>query len=100
MANSQAHSQQDSCSARRLGPRPLPQHLTLALALWGNSAAAWPSLRAALQSSNGERGASTEPLASALRELAPALQSADEAALLDALTAEGHRRRAWISRTG
>ena len=64
----------------------------LALALWGNSAAAWPSLRAALQSSNGERGASTEPLASALRELAPALQSADEAALLDALTAEGHRR--------
>jgi polyhydroxyalkanoate synthase len=70
----------------------------LALALWGNSAAAWPSLRAAWQSSNGTDGAGPpNPLASALRALAPELQkveleSADEAALIDALTREGHRR--------
>ena len=87
-------SPQDSPSAppaqRRLGPRPLPQHLMLALALWGNSAAAWPSLKAAWQSSKGEGQPS--PLASALQSLAPELQKADEAALLDALTLEGHRR--------
>jgi polyhydroxyalkanoate synthase len=70
----------------------------LALALWGNSAAAWPSLRAAWQSSNGTDGAGPpNPLASALRALAPELQkveleSADEAALIEALTREGHRR--------
>jgi polyhydroxyalkanoate synthase len=70
----------------------------LALALWGNSAAAWPSLRAAWQSSNGTDGAGPpNPLASALRALAPELQkveleSADEAALIGALTREGHRR--------
>lgn len=94
-----AHSHQDSHSAaspppeqavRRLGPRPLPQHLTLALALWGNSAAAWPSLKAAWRNSNEAEQAS--PLARALRALAPALQDADEAALLHALTIEGHRR--------
>jgi poly[(R)-3-hydroxyalkanoate] polymerase subunit PhaC len=77
-----------------LGPRPLPQHLTLALALWGNSAAAWPSLKAVWQSSNGAERPS--PLASALQALGPelqrTLQKADEAALFDALTHEGHRR--------
>jgi polyhydroxyalkanoate synthase len=62
----------------------------LALALWGNSAAAWPSLKAAWQSSKGEGQPS--PLASALQSLAPELQRADEAALVDALTLEGHRR--------
>jgi polyhydroxyalkanoate synthase len=75
----------------------------LALALWGNSAAAWPSLKGAWQSSNGAGRPATSdppassllasaPLAKALGALAPALQSADEAALLEALTAEGHRR--------
>ncbi len=91
---SQEANSPDSSSAaqaqRRLGPRPLPQHLMLALALWGNSAAAWPSLKAAWQSSKG--GGQPSPLASALQSLAPALQKADEAALVDALTLEGHRR--------
>jgi len=75
----------------------------LALALWGNSAAAWPSLKAAWQSSNGAgqptppNPFASSPLASALRALAPdlqkaGLQSADEAALAEALTVEGHRR--------
>ncbi|HJR21500.1 MAG TPA: alpha/beta fold hydrolase [Dongiaceae bacterium] len=62
----------------------------LALALWGNSAAAWPSLKAAWQSS--KEGGQPSPLASALQSLAPELQNADEAALVDALTLEGHRR--------
>jgi polyhydroxyalkanoate synthase len=62
----------------------------LALALWGNSAAAWPSLKAAWQSS--KEPSQPSPLASALQSLAPELQKADEAALLDALTLEGHRR--------
>jgi polyhydroxyalkanoate synthase len=79
-----------SPAQRRPGPRPLPQHLMLALALWGNSAAAWPSLKAAWQSSKGPGQPSA--LASALQNLAPELQKADEAALLDALTLEGHRR--------
>lgn len=64
----------------------------LALALWGNSAAAWPSLKAAWQSSNGTDKAPPSPLASALQALAPALKNADEAALIEALTGEGHRR--------
>ena len=94
-AHSHQGSPQDSHSAaspaqRRLGPRPLPQHLMLALALWGNSAAAWPSLKAAWQSST--EGGQPSPLASALQSLAPELQKADEAALVDALTLEGHRR--------
>ncbi|HET6158386.1 MAG TPA: alpha/beta fold hydrolase [Dongiaceae bacterium] len=62
----------------------------LALALWGNSAAAWPSLKAAWQSSNKADPAS--PLANALQALAPELQKADETALVNALTIEGHRR--------
>ena len=69
----------------------------LALALWGNSAAAWPSLKAAWQSSSGTPGnlgtkAPPSPLASALQALAPGLEKADEAALANALTIEGHRR--------
>ncbi|WP_119303479.1 alpha/beta fold hydrolase [Dongia deserti] len=62
----------------------------LAMALWGNSAAAWPSLKAAWQNSN-EPGPPS-PLASALRALAPELQKADETILLNALTLEGQRR--------
>jgi polyhydroxyalkanoate synthase len=62
----------------------------LALALWGNSAAAWPSLKAAWRSSNGAEQPS--PLASALQALASELERADEAGLMDALTLEGHRR--------
>ena len=88
--SSQANSQDSS--SRRLGPRPLPQHLMLALALWGNSAAAWPSLKAAWQSSNGADKAPPSPLASAVQALAPELKKADEAALIEALTGEGHRR--------
>jgi polyhydroxyalkanoate synthase len=103
----QANSQQASHSpasppvshpARRLGPRPLPQHLMLALALWGNSAAAWPSLKAAWQSSkegvarDRPNPPASAPLAKALAALAPDLEKADEAALIDALTIEGHRR--------
>jgi polyhydroxyalkanoate synthase len=64
----------------------------LALALWGNSATAWPSLKAAWQSSNGADKAPPSPLASALQALAPELEKADEAALIEALTGEGHRR--------
>ena len=91
-AHSQANSHSDS-QARRLGPRPLPQHLTLALTVWGNSAAAWPSLKAAWQSSSGQAPRTApSPLASALASLAPELQKANESALLDALTIEGHRR--------
>ncbi|MEZ5831283.1 MAG: alpha/beta fold hydrolase [Dongiaceae bacterium] len=96
------HSQQPRSSSAsnpvqrqgpRLGPRPLPQHLMLALALWGNSAAAWPSLKAAWQNSNaaGPNG-QPSPLANALKALAPELGKTDEAALIEALTAEGHRR--------
>jgi polyhydroxyalkanoate synthase subunit PhaC len=69
----------------------------LALGLWGNSAAAWPSLKAASQSSSAPDPkaapkAPPSPLASALARLAPELQNADEGALIDALTIEGHRR--------
>jgi len=69
----------------------------LALALWGNSAAAWPSLKAAWQSSkagpeNPQAENPPSPLASALAALAPDLQKADEAALIEALTLEGRRR--------
>jgi polyhydroxyalkanoate synthase len=73
----------------------------LALALWGNSAAAWPSLKAAWQSSNGTgqppSPPASAPLVKALGALAPelqkaGLQGANEAALVDALTIEGHRR--------
>ena len=62
----------------------------LALALWGNSAAVWPSLKAALQSLS--RPGQQSPLASGLQALAPALQKANEADLINALTLEGHRR--------
>ncbi len=108
MPSPQAHSRSDGPSpqdqrrqappsppARRLGPRPLPQHLALALATWGNSALAWPSLKAAWQSSNAGPGHNLpQPaaLAQNLASLDADLQRSDEGALLAALTAEGHRR--------
>jgi len=66
----------------------------LALAVWGNSAAAWPSLKAAWQSSKAEgaNGAPQSQLAKALEALAPDLERADETALIEALASEGHRR--------
>ncbi|WP_243735649.1 alpha/beta fold hydrolase [Dongia mobilis] len=83
----------------RLGPRPLPQHLSLAAAIWSNSALALPALNSALLNSansnppNGSQpGESQRRLAAALRELAPALAKADPAQLTTALQAEGRRR--------
>ena len=91
--DSPAFSRSPHPGSHRLGPRPLPQHLMLALALWGNSAAAWPSLKAAWQSSSArDPKAPPSPLASALARLGPELGKADEGALIDALTIEGHRR--------
>jgi polyhydroxyalkanoate synthase len=71
--------------------------------MWGNSALAWPSLKAAWQSSNPAPNGNPEPppshltalqqsLARDLQDLASDLQKADEAALMAALAAEGHRR--------
>lgn len=86
---------------QRLGPRPLPQHLTLALAIWSNSAAAWPSLKAAWQGSSAPIStagpplpgqAALEALRLALASLDADLQGADEGDLIGALAAEGHRR--------
>lgn len=98
MPNQQAHSP-SARLAPRLGPRPLPQHLLLALAIWGNSAAAWPSLKAAWQNSkpppeipNLPELAALASLRQALAGLDGALQRADEGALIGALAAEGHRR--------
>ena len=103
---------QDSSSAspaqRRLGPRPLPQHLMLALAMWGNSAAAWPSLKAAWQSSKAGPGAgqARSQARSQTRWQASRrnCKRRMKRALVDALTARGasparalHRRRAELS---
>lgn len=99
MANPRPHSRSDGQVPRRLGPRPLPQHLALALAMWGNSALAWPSLKAAWQGSSAaaerspaENPPNQGPLQRGLASLSADLQAADEGALLAALTAEGHRR--------
>lgn len=85
---------------RRLGPRPLPQHLSLAASSWTNSALALPALRSALASwasqqnqPNGSRpSASLNQLAEAMRALEPEIQKADPLALMTALQDEGHRR--------
>jgi polyhydroxyalkanoate synthase len=88
----------------RLGPRPLPQHLSLAAAIWSNSALALPALNSALLSSADSNpanrnetspshpGESQRRLAAALLDLAPALAGADPVALTTALQAEGRRR--------
>lgn len=94
MHSPQAHSPSPGLASpappRRLGPRPLPQHLALALAMWSNSALAWPSLKAAWQSSRD--AAQPSPLQHALASLDAELARSDEAALIAALTAEGQRR--------
>lgn len=87
---------------RRLGPRPLPQHLSLAASTWTNSALALPALRSALlnwaaasQSGSqppGATAAARDRLASDLQKLEPAIQAADPLRLMTALQAEGHRR--------
>jgi polyhydroxyalkanoate synthase len=84
----------------RLGPRPLPQHLSLATATWANSAAALPALNAALNNWHGNPARSPKEslpqslrqLQQSLAELAPRIQAADPAALMAALQAEGRRR--------
>ena len=102
MPNPQTHSRSGpSVLPPRLGPRPLPQHLLLALAMWSNSALAWPGLKAAWQSLKVRQGSKAGPdanpqqpgqLSQSLASLDAELQKADEAALIAALTAEGHRR--------
>lgn len=85
----------------RLGPRPLPQHLSLAASTWTNSAAALPALNSALQNwrtanPNAPHGAPLPPslaqLQQSLADLAPQIAQADPAALMTALQAEGRRR--------
>lgn len=95
----------DSPISRRLGPRPLPQHLSLAASTWTNSALALPALNSALMNSSarpdlqsalgqptGPQGESQRQLAAVMLELAPALKNADPLHLMTALQTEGHRR--------
>lgn len=82
---------------RRLGPRPLPQHLGLAMSAWLNSAAALPSLKASWQNStanqeNLPRNPVLESVARQLAELGPQLDQAKPEELAAALQAEGHAR--------
>jgi polyhydroxyalkanoate synthase len=91
----------------RLGPRPLPQHLSLAAATWLNSGAILPALRlgsqswAAPQERQSERenpspnpspGDPRENLRSRWRDLLAAVEKAEPVALAGALQAEGLRR--------
>lgn len=96
--------------AHRLGPRPLPLHLSLALTSWSNSAAILPSLMLAWQSlkeqrqnlnnrsQNAASRANNGPhllppqLIPVLEALGPSLDAADPARLAQALTEEGQRR--------
>lgn len=87
---------------RRLGPRPLPQHLSLAASTWTNSALALPALRSALASWMAHQQSGNPPqqkpsgnlpqLAAAMRELEPRIQAADPLQLMTALQDEGRRR--------
>src|SRR5581483_3579400 len=81
----------------RLGPRPLPQHLSLAAATWLNSAAILPALR--LVSGNWEQGpqsqgqnAQRESLRQKWAGLFQEAERTDPAALAVALQAEGLKR--------
>lgn len=94
----------------RLGPRPLPQHLALALTIWGNSGLAWLNLKGALHLSNagqqskaGQQSqpgvpksqilqASASKAAKLLEEHGLSPESVDDARLIEALIEEGHRR--------
>jgi polyhydroxyalkanoate synthase len=87
----------------RLGPRPLPQHLSLAAATWLNSGAILPALRlgsqrwaAAKERENPSPSLNPsdprEDLRSRWRDLLAAVEKAEPAALAGALQAEGLRR--------
>jgi polyhydroxyalkanoate synthase len=79
-----------------MGPRPLPQHLMLALSLWGNSAIAWPALKGAwrLSMAGTKMPASEKALNLAGLLVVAGLdpERLDENEIAAALTIEGHRR--------
>jgi polyhydroxyalkanoate synthase subunit PhaC len=82
----------------RLGPRPLPQHLSLAAATWLNSGAILPALKLASQSWAAEPPAPPSPndpranLRNRWRDLLVEVETAEPVALAGALQAEGLRR--------
>ncbi len=81
----------------RLGPRPLPQHLSLATGIWTNSAAALLALSNVLQnwlntSQNTKLPPNLEQLQQSLADLAPQIALAEPAALMAAIQNEGRRR--------
>src|ERR1700754_1447245 len=82
----------------RLGPRPLPQHLSLAAATWLNSGAILPALRLGSQSWAAENPNPAKPndprksLRSRWRDLLAEVERAEPVALAGALQAEGLRR--------
>ncbi|MDY0881377.1 alpha/beta fold hydrolase [Dongia soli] len=104
----QSNRQADNRPMRRLGPRPLPLHLSLALASWSNSALILPGFNLVWQNLKEQEAQSGRPdraasanhpplpippsLKEMLAELGPQLDAADPAALAQALTEEGHRR--------
>src|SRR4051812_15366862 len=103
MNGGRGHMQRPSDPTKpRLGPRPLPQHLSLAAATWLNSAAILPALR--LVSGNWEQGkrqgsptsqqspSPNETLRQRWAALVQETESAEPAALAAALQAEGLRR--------
>src|ERR1700754_2465596 len=88
-----------------LGPRPLPQHLSLAAATWLNSGAILPALRLASQSwaAKDPENPSASPgpqypndprenLRNRWRDLLAEVERAEPVALAGALQAEGLRR--------
>lgn len=90
-------------SPLRLGPRPLPQHLSLAAATWLNSGAILPALRLGSQnwaagdpeSPNPSQPNPSDPresLRSRWRALLAEVERAEPVALAGALQAEGLRR--------
>jgi polyhydroxyalkanoate synthase len=95
----------------RLGPRPLPQHLSLAAATWLNSGAILPALRLGSRNWAAQEPASPNPanpnpaspnpaspndprenLRSRWRDLLAEVEKAEPVALAGALQAEGLRR--------
>jgi polyhydroxyalkanoate synthase len=80
---------QSEGKARRLGPRPLPYHLTVAAAIWLNSRAGLPMLSDGLQSWR-------PPLQGAAAGLKASLASADPEAFAQIVEAEGRRRLAAL----
>lgn len=81
----------------RLGPRPLPQHLSLAAGIWMNSAAVLPALSNVLQNwrntnPNAKLPSNLEHLQQSLADLAPQIARVEPAALIAAIQTEGQRR--------